>query len=85
MKEARRFVQVVMGARQIGKSTVVDGCPSDRQVHRGQASASRFGYALSVLFCRQCSGHEQCLGFRLLGGRTQLEGDPGVGECHPCN
>ena len=50
-KEPRKFIQVVMGARQIGKSTVV------KQVLKDLDMPYQF------FFCRQCSGYEQCMDF----------------------
>ena len=48
MKEPRKFIQAVMGARQIGKSTVV------KQVHQDLDMPYHF-------FCRQYSNHAQRL------------------------
>ena len=78
MNEPRKFIQVVMGARQIGKSTVV------KQVLQDLDMPYQF-FSADILFCRQCSGYKQCLDFRLLGGCTQFEREPGMGKRHPCN
>jgi len=72
MKEPRRFIQVVMGVRQIGKSTMV------KQVLKDLDMPYQFFSVDNV------SGYERCMDFRLLGGCAKLEGEQRLGKRYSC-
>ena len=75
-KEPRKFIQVVMGARQIGKSTVV------KQVLKDLDMPYQFFSADNV---PATNGYEQYMDFRLLGSCAKLEGEQRLGKRYSCN